>query len=187
MKNKGNAKSLYSKNQILNALLKIMQQKMFDEITIKEITETAMISRKTFYRNFDDKIDVLNIEINRVVLFYLQAVDNTTDLSLSNVAYLIFTTMENFRSFIQLLVKNNLNHLLIDKMFNNIIEVYKVRKKELFELYGEKITCQTLLFSFGGFEKYISYWIMSETPVTTTQLKEDFEQVTCLIADSIKK
>lgn len=185
MKNKGNAKSLYSKNQILTALLQLMQQKPFNEITIKEIAENALITRKTFYRNFDKKIDVLNLEINKVIHTYLEAVENATDLSLANVAYLVFKTMEKHRSFIQLLVENNLNYLLINKMFKQIMIVYKIRKKELFDLYGEKTVSQTLMFSFGGFEKYISYWIMSDEQVTTTQLKKDFKQISYLISESI--
>lgn len=48
MKNKGNAKAMYSKNQILEALLKQMEVKEFDDITIKELAESAMVSRTIF-------------------------------------------------------------------------------------------------------------------------------------------
>ncbi|GBD66868.1 hypothetical protein TEHN7128_1514 [Tetragenococcus halophilus subsp. halophilus] len=184
--NKGNAKSLYSKNQILKALLHIMTQKKFEDISIKEITETAWVSRKTFYRNFENKIDVLSLEIDKVVTFYLSSLENAEDLSFDSVAYLIFNTMEAYRPFIKILVKNNLNYLLIDKMFDEIIKVYKVRKKDLFDVYGEKIVSSTLLFSFGGFEKYISYWIMTDNQVTTKQIKNEFKQISQLMSDSIK-
>lgn len=185
--NKGNAKSLYSKDQILKALLHIMIQKKFEDISIKEITETAWVSRKTFYRNFENKIDVLSLEIDKVVTFYLSSLENTDDLSFDNIAYLIFSTMEEYRPFIKVLVKNNLNYLLIDKMFDEIIKVYKVRKKTLFDIYGEKVVSETLLFSFGGFEKYISRWILTDKQITTTQIRNEFKQISQLMSETINK
>jgi len=164
-----------------------MKQKNFEDVSIKEITEKALVSRKTFYRNFENKIDVLSLEIDQVIAFYLSSLDNTEDLSFDNIAYLIFNTMEEYRPFIKILVKNNLNYLLIDKMLDEIIEVYKLRKKDLFEIYGEEIVAGTLLFSFGGFEKYISRWIMTDKQVTTSQVKNEFKQISQLMSDSIKQ
>ncbi|CUS26877.1 Putative transcriptional regulator [Paucilactobacillus oligofermentans DSM 15707 = LMG 22743] len=90
MKNKGNAKSQYSKQQILNALLVIMDNKPIYKITIKEICDYALISRKTFYRNFDTKIDVLSIEVDKIVKEYLNRLSVMDDLIVSNIALIIF-------------------------------------------------------------------------------------------------
>ena len=44
-----------SKMKISNALLEIMKQYSFKEITITQLAQEACLSRKTFYRLFTDK------------------------------------------------------------------------------------------------------------------------------------
>ena len=48
-----------SKKKISKALLTIMKQYDFKEITITQISQEAKLSRKTFYRLFSSKEDVL--------------------------------------------------------------------------------------------------------------------------------
>ena len=44
-----------SRNWIVNALLHLMKEKTFYNISIKEICEKAGVSRLTYYRNFKNK------------------------------------------------------------------------------------------------------------------------------------
>ena len=48
-----------SKKKIADALLVILQQYDYKEITITQLAQEAKLSRKTFYRLFADKEDVL--------------------------------------------------------------------------------------------------------------------------------
>lgn len=49
----------YTKKYIVDALGILLENKKFSEITVKEIVEKAGVGRATFYRNFQDKEDVL--------------------------------------------------------------------------------------------------------------------------------
>ena len=49
-----------SKKAISSALLKVMEIYSYNEITVTQITQEAGLSRKTFYRHFNDKEQVLN-------------------------------------------------------------------------------------------------------------------------------
>ena len=51
---------LKSQKAIQNAFLEMLLKDGFDMITIKELTEKADISRKTFYLHYVDKYDLLN-------------------------------------------------------------------------------------------------------------------------------
>ncbi|MBI9013513.1 MAG: TetR/AcrR family transcriptional regulator [Clostridiales bacterium] len=55
MKNKENPTAIRSKKMLLAALLNLMKTSYFNDITIQEITDDAMLSRRTFYRNFKKK------------------------------------------------------------------------------------------------------------------------------------
>lgn len=52
-------KSDYSKQQITNALIDLLQTQSIDNITITQLTDYAKVSRNAFYNNFDGIEDVL--------------------------------------------------------------------------------------------------------------------------------
>lgn len=51
---------LRTKKAIREAFFKLIKQKGFEAITVKDITDEAMISRNTFYLHYSDKYDLLN-------------------------------------------------------------------------------------------------------------------------------
>jgi len=56
-------KLLRSEEDIMNSILELMSEKSYDDITVSEICNSAGYNRGTFYRNFQDKDDLLNLII----------------------------------------------------------------------------------------------------------------------------
>lgn len=54
-----NMKSLHTQQQIEKAMFSLLQKKPYVEISIAEITRKANVSRTSFYRNYNQKNDVL--------------------------------------------------------------------------------------------------------------------------------
>lgn len=52
-------KNSYVKKQITNALLRLLKEKEFKDISVSEITAAAQVSRISFYRNYDDKDTII--------------------------------------------------------------------------------------------------------------------------------
>lgn len=52
-------KNSYVKEQITNAMLRLLKEKELKDISISEIAATAKVSRISFYRNYDDKETVI--------------------------------------------------------------------------------------------------------------------------------
>lgn len=52
------------KEAIALALIQMMENKKINDITILEIVKKAGVGRSSFYRNFDNKEDVINYYIN---------------------------------------------------------------------------------------------------------------------------
>lgn len=73
MNNSQNPSSLRSKKEFTDALLRLMQDYPYSEISVKQIVMETSLVRKPFYLNFNSKDDVLNSIINRVILEYTQA------------------------------------------------------------------------------------------------------------------
>ena len=68
-------KNTYVRNQILGALLKMMQEQPFSDISISALVSTAQVGRASFYRNFTDKEDVLRQENDRLTAQWKQSYD----------------------------------------------------------------------------------------------------------------
>lgn len=61
-----NKTAIRSQHMIADALLSLMERKRFQQITVTEICEEAAIGRKTFYRNFELKEDVIDFQLDEL-------------------------------------------------------------------------------------------------------------------------
>lgn len=57
MTNNTDLRVLKTEQALFQALLKLMEKKTFDEITVNELCDAAMIRRATFYKHYQDKFD----------------------------------------------------------------------------------------------------------------------------------
>lgn len=102
-----------SKNSIRSAFLRLIEEKGYPNITIKDIAERAMINRKTFYRHYES-IDALCDEV----------VKDTFALLLAKSRFEKPELIEDFSSIdltreIQIIIHNiALNETMIKIIFN---------------------------------------------------------------------
>jgi len=54
-----------TKSWIFDALMLLMDEKPYDKITVSDIADKAGVARPTFYRNFDDKDEVILQYLNK--------------------------------------------------------------------------------------------------------------------------
>ncbi len=104
-------KNTYVKKQITEALLKLLEQHEFEEISISQVTAFAQVSRNSFYRNYESKEDILLKYIRRLFLdwdaaYKKQGHDSNIDLYGS-----LFQHLSENKDFYLLLKKRNLFHL----------------------------------------------------------------------------
>ena len=59
------------KEKICGALLRLMRERSYSEITVTEIIREAGVARVSFYRNFGTKEDVVRYRLNQTVKDYL--------------------------------------------------------------------------------------------------------------------
>ncbi len=53
-------------NALMRAFEELLSKKTFDDITVNELCETALIRRPTFYSHFEDKYDFLRFYLNEI-------------------------------------------------------------------------------------------------------------------------
>ena len=69
-----NSRKLSAKTILMNVLEELLHKKTFQKISVNELCESALVSRSSFYANFNDKYDLLarcleskTEEINRLI------------------------------------------------------------------------------------------------------------------------
>ncbi len=112
-----------SKEWIINSLLKLMESKNLDSITIKEIAESADLVRKTFYRHFDSKEDVLLTHIHSLMEEYAERLAKQKDVTLETVIIQYFEFWKEKMDFVVLLQKNGLFVLLLNEIEKSLSQI----------------------------------------------------------------
>lgn len=112
MTESNNPSAIRSKAEITQALLILMQKHPYNEITVKQIILEARLARKTFYRNFDSKDDVLLSLIRSILREYFDIVNNAK----GDVLTTIFSFADKHRELLLLLDRNNMLHIPLSCM-----------------------------------------------------------------------
>lgn len=144
-----------SKRDLANALEELLQEKNYDDITIKEIADRALVSKLTFYNNFLDKKDLLEFLFRRY-LNEIYLLIPSVDLSLSNeelykkvlkiVIHYIFINGEKF----QKMIKNDSSKTMY-WIFSSFIQESTIKYSNYFSTFiKENIPIEIIAYSFSG-------------------------------------
>lgn len=167
-KNKGNMKAIQSKKWMEEALFRLMKIKPYEKITIKDITETAGLSRRTFYRNYEEKDDILLEYFRCICKVYESNLKAAESLLFSDIAYIFFSTMENYLEFLSLINKHELIELLIKEMDKFLFPIHQ----ELKGIYDKELSNIALTFSIGGFGRVLVLWLNEEIKKSPYELSQ---------------
>lgn len=112
--------ALRSQKTITEVLLQLMTQYPYTEITVKHILLEAGISRKTFYRNFSSKDDVLHTYIDTVLNDYTETLFQEENYSFVKMLDTIFTFCSKYQKILFILRDNQLLHTLLERLNSQI-------------------------------------------------------------------
>lgn len=161
---KENPLSLQSKQWIVSALLSLMDEKDFNAISIKELAERAGLDRKTFYRNFHTKEEVLFLKLQGLCQLYIEKLQALPHISAYTLSKAYFDICASNVHFFLLLNRHNLLPLALLK-FNEYLPVLN----DLFlsnPAYRNKSKYE-LVYQAGGFWNVTIRWLNDggkETP-----------------------
>lgn len=161
-KNKGNPVSNKSKLWMEDALLKLMQTENYQEITIQEITDNAGLSRRTFYRNYFSKGEILEGCFYKIWLEYESLIRQQIDLTLPNIARIFFTVMKKHFDFLSLVNRHHLLPLFLSKVDELLPPAFNEVKGENM-LFPKESIQYALTFSTGGFMRILIRWLNDST------------------------
>ncbi len=142
-----NYKAIQSQNAILEAFIKLLYRKPINEITISKLCLEAEVGRKTFYRNFETKEDVLVFYIDKIYAEFENDLQNAN----GDVLFVYLSFIKKHSSIMGLLEKNNILHLLSTKFNVQYQKYLPMLNSKVKQLYKSS-------YVIASFNAIISEW-----------------------------
>lgn len=159
MKKSNNPLSIQSKERIIAALLELLLEKPYNQITITEISSQSQLARRTFYRNFDTKEAILDLYIEKLTSEYIKLLYEEDTLKIYNVAKVYFTFWNKHLDFLILMEKNDLLYMLLQKYNKYLPMIHNKFKRNKEENLNNNALEYVLTFSAGGFWNTLIKWV----------------------------
>ncbi len=124
---------------IAPSLLKLIEDKPLEKITITEVVNNANVSRMTFYKYYKSKLEVLSDYMYEIVNDYMEETKTRTDIGefhdYKHICH-CFTFFQQYSSFLLTLIHSNM-HAVIMNALNNYMDTYVLQASEFsrYELY----------------------------------------------------
>ncbi|MBR3057757.1 MAG: TetR/AcrR family transcriptional regulator [Clostridiales bacterium] len=158
MNDSNNPSAIRSKKQITDALLLLMEKYPYSEISVKQIVLETDLVRKTFYRNFESKDDVLRSYIRTILRDYFDIVNNAR----GDVLTTVFEFAKKNKKLLKLLDKNDMMHFMLQGMNEFILSVKSEQNPELnpfSKLFAGLDSDYLITLNIGGIWNVISLWV----------------------------
>lgn len=155
-----------TKHRLSKALYLLITERHYDEITIYHILDKADISRRTFYRYFNSKDDLMDFCLENFIDGYHHQRDN---FILAESAEDVFLVTLNFmysnRLFIASLIRSGHFSLLSEKLNKNSAKIYK--KINLPWCIDDSVESNIDYISkglYGAYLNILQFWLTKDKP-----------------------
>ena len=148
---------------IADALFSLMKRKPFQQITVTEICEEAAIGRKTFYRNFELREDVIDFWLDLRCTEYESEMMGTP---LEWKLYYHCTFLKKYNDFLITLYQNGL-HSMVEKKFSVFLP-------DTMPIWSEDTVEQEYRSQYimAGIEAIVRVWVTREFQESVEEIVE---------------
>lgn len=159
----------------INALLSIMKEKPYQNITVQELSEIAQYDRRTYYRYFNSKEDILRLYCSHILGEMALMMKRKNPLTFQSGIIAYFNFWEKYIPFLRLLQQNNLLHFLEDEQdellyYHVGISVQPEIPQQLES--APPISRYAFYFTSGGLWNTLVHWIKEEPRCSPKMMTE---------------
>lgn len=181
-----------TRRALQNALIQLILEQGYDNVTIEEITERADLGRTTFYLHFNDKEDLLMQAIDTICEDFIQEhkavllkVDKNKNLSgeklpvnfESGILYHIFSHARDNANFYKVMLRGE-GGVKVSRRFATIIQDESI--KRLKSVHAQKSKVPEEIFSVmfsGSLITLITWWLENNQPYPIETMVKYFQQM----------
>jgi AcrR family transcriptional regulator len=158
--------AIQSQEWIISSFYELLKEKPFSTITVSDIAAHALLDRRTFYRHFRTKEDVLKKYCAKLVLELGDLIKETGSINREIITKSFFQFWKRHIEFLHLLQRDNMMYFLLSEMETLLSILRSIIKPELDESQFTIETHYYLSFFIGGYYNLLLKWV--ETGATFT-------------------
>lgn len=166
--------TLQSRKMFLDALLRLMQAEDYSHITVKQLCLEADLSRRTFYRLYKTKEDVLSEYMLTLTEQFHSLVTEANLQHYSEVAGAYFEFWKQHADFLSLLNRNKLLDMLNRTVENAALSVFQIVKPNIET--NDTVLAFALSYSIGGLNGMLKKWVEDNMKLSSEQLTNILEE-----------
>lgn len=164
-----------SKRKIANALLVALERYDYKEITITQLAGEANLSRKTFYRLFVDKDDVLSYLFEDLYKACFEHIKSQHTQYYWDIVQCYFDFWEERKSLLLLFKQGHLLPVLFDGAYKYSFGIFEyIRTKDVAEHLSLELP-YLLAYSVGGMHSMLLKWVENDMTVPSVTLIEQLK------------
>lgn len=171
MEKKTDRRSIKSQQAIRTAFLELLYEQGFDAITVKEITERADISRKTFYLHYVDKYALLDAIVMEQVAELAQLCAEKKEQGMAAGAVLWFQYFEQRKEFFAALFAIERTVSFRNRLMEFMLGEFHRRLQGAAEPETLEVTCKFMANAvLGVVESYVLNQFCADTEAVAQQV-----------------
>jgi len=169
-----------TRKALVDAFLQLLEEKRFEDITVNELCERAMVRRATFYKHFADKYEFFVFVINtKQEQFQAQTRQNVAPENPQSLYLDITTNTLNFmnsnKKLVQMVFESKMLPTLLEILSQQIaIDVTQKLKEEVQSGARLRASPQLMAQFFTGGLVYTMKWWVAQKKVSEAELMEEF-------------
>ena len=170
---KQNEINILTKECILTALLRLMEEKPYSSISITDITTLAGVSRMAYYRNYSSKEEILLKKLEDEEKKIITTFGSQKAESIKDIIYYVSNFIQDNSDVIRAIYTAGLTHKLTEMINERIYSYFPVSHQSAEGTYAVK-------FYVGAILSVYTHWI-------DTGMDEPAEVITEIICKLIDK
>ncbi len=173
MYNGTNPSALKSREWIRNALLDLLKERKYSQITIKDICRKADLSRQTFYQIYESKDEVMEYHFNELFFSFKNQCGDFCGITIREIAGSFFAFFYEQRALVQELFDNNLSVFLERQFEHYLPKIDLFRKLSAKDSYPE----YSIAYVAGALTQVLIHWFQSDFDLPVEKMGEIVESI----------
>lgn len=166
--------ALQSKKMLTNGLLELMITNDFSTITVTQICQEANLSRRTFYRLYESKEDILSEYLVFLAEEFKSTVIEAVPKHYIEVAAIYFSFWKQHEDFLNLLKKNKMLEVINSTAREMAPAVFEMVKPNMQS--NVDVLSFALSYSLGGLNGMLIKWVEDGMRLSSDQLATILKQ-----------
>ena len=147
---------------LYDSLMKLMQAKKFDKISVGELCEAAGVSRMTYYRSYNNKEDILLQHLDECFAVYLAELPVQDFFGVALSFFQFWQGQE--RQFLIAVVRSGLSAQLMDRFYGYLDQIIPQM------VPSEEVQPFVKSFLAGGLYKMLMDWMKTGTQAAPEEM-----------------